>query len=250
MNALPATPALPLTLSEVPRATFDTVRLVSGLGRLIKSQPKGDGHPVLVLPGYGATDGSTTLMRYFLRKIGYAAYALEAGRNIEGLENRIRGMDDAVRFREQFVEVTSARVRDIHRLTGERVSVVGWSMGGLYAFDVSQEVPELTRRVITLGAPFGDPRGTSMFEVMRRLSGSKTPLEAQNVDGWVSKARAPKVPTHIIYSDRDGIVGSEIARLPDSPLLSVANVDSSHLGFTLNAEALREVAGALVLGSG
>lgn len=245
MTELPASPPLALALTELPRAAADAWRLVPKLRRIIREQVPGDGHPVLVLPGYGAADGSTQVLRYFLKRLGYQTFGLAAGRNVEGLDNRIQSIDDASRFRGRLVDVTIERVSKIYAETGERVSLVGWSMGGLYAFDASQQAPDLVRTVVTLGAPFGDLRGTSVFNVMRRLSGSTVPLESQDFDGWSSKACAAKVPTHVIYSHRDGIVGREVARLPTSSLLTMVQVDSSHLSFTVNAEALAAVAEAL-----
>jgi hypothetical protein len=59
-----------------------------------------DGHPVLVLPGYGAADGSTSILRFFLKRIGYKPFALALGRNVEGVDDRIQSVDDASRFRE------------------------------------------------------------------------------------------------------------------------------------------------------
>lgn len=245
MNAVPTPPPVTLALSELPRATAESLRLMSGLGRLIRDHKGGDGHPVLVLPGYGAADGSTAVLRFFVRKIGYRPFALEAGRNVEGMENRIQSVDDATRFRERLVGLTVERIREVHAMTGEPVSLIGWSMGGLYALDASRQVPDITRQVITLGSPFGDLRGTSMFTLMRRLSGSTVPIEEQDFDGWLDKAAAPAVPTSVIYSERDGIVSSAIARLPASPLTREVKVDSSHLAFALNVRALAEVAAAL-----
>jgi pimeloyl-ACP methyl ester carboxylesterase len=222
---------------------------MSGLGRLIRDHRGGDGHPVLVLPGYGAADGSTAILRFFLQRIGYRPFALEAGRNVEGIENRIRSVDDATRFRERVVDLTVERIREVHTMTGESVSLIGWSMGGLYALDASRHLPDITRQVITLGSPFGDPRGTSLFTIMRRLSGSTVPIEEQDFGGWLEKAVAPPVPTRVIYSERDGIVGTDIARLPESPLMQQVQVDSSHVGFAFNVRALREVAAALRTGT-
>jgi pimeloyl-ACP methyl ester carboxylesterase len=245
MNAIPKPPPITLALSELPRAGVESLRLLSGLGSLIRRHRGGDGHPVLVLPGYGAADGSTAGLRFFLRRIGYRPFALDAGRNVEGLENRIQSVDDATRFRERLVALTVERVREVHASTGESVSLIGWSMGGLYALDASRCLPEITRQVITLGSPFGDPRGTSLFTLMRRLSGSTVPIEEQDFDSWLGKAVAPSVPTRVIYSHRDGIVSTDIARLPASPLSREVQVDSSHLGFAFNTQALAEVAVAL-----
>ena len=213
--------------------------------RLVRQLARGDDLPVLVVPAYGASDTATAPLRYFLRQLGYTAFALEAGRNVEAVENRIRSVDDASRFRDQFVEVVVARLQEISETTGERVTLIGWSMGGLYAFDASQRAPGITRGVITLGAPFGDLRGTSVFNLMRRLSGSSVPLEEQDFDGWSRKACAPAVPTTVIYSRRDGIVGEDIARLPESEMLQSVPVDSSHLGLSFNTEVLAQIARAL-----
>ncbi len=245
MNHPPTPPSLGLALSEIPRAAGDGLKLISGLNGLVRKHQGGNNHPVLVLPGYGAADGSTVLMRHFLGRIGYQPYALAAGRNVEGMDDRIRSVDDATRFRERLVEVAVSRVRDIYKETREPISLIGWSMGGLYALDASKILPEITRNVITLGSPFGDLRGTSLFNVMRRLSGSEVPIESQDFASWLVKASAPSVPTCVIYSESDGIVGRDIAQLPDSPLTKHVRVKSSHLGFSLNIEALGAVATAL-----
>lgn len=245
MEAIPTPPSLLLALSEAPRAARDAWRLVPGMRRLVRELDRGDGHPVLVVPGYGASDGATGPLRYFLNRLGYTAFALEAGRNVEGAGNRIRSVDDASRFRDRLVDIVVERVRGISESTAEPVTLIGWSMGGLYAFDASQRLPEFTRGVITMGAPFGDLRGTSVFNLMRRLSGSAVPLEEQDFEGWLQKACAPVVPTTVIYSDRDGIVGEEIAGLPESELLQSVRVDSGHLGFSFNTDVLGQIARVL-----
>ena len=76
--------------------------------------------------------------------------------------------------------------------------MVGWSMGGLYALDASKSVPEFVRKVVTLGSPFGDPRGTNLFTPMGRLSGSTVPLEEQNFAAWLETAKAGEVPTKVL----------------------------------------------------
>ena len=80
---------------------------------------------------------------------------------------------------------------------------------------------------------------------MQRLSGSKVPLETQDFSGWMQKAASPSVPTRVIYSERDGIVAREIARLPESAQTQHVQVDSSHLAFAINPRALGAVALAL-----
>jgi pimeloyl-ACP methyl ester carboxylesterase len=136
---------------------------------------------------------------------------------------------------------------------GEPISLVGWSMGGLFAFDAAQQVPAAVRGVVTLGSPFGDPRGTAMWNLMRRLSGSDVPVEEQDFSTWLaphpSATEADRVPTTIVYSARDGIVGTEVARMQgvraDDDRVRYRQVESSHLGFTVNLEVFRTLAEVL-----
>jgi pimeloyl-ACP methyl ester carboxylesterase len=234
-----------LALTELPRAAIEGLRATRELRGLIREHRGGDGHPVLVLPGYGGADGSTALLRYFLGQIGYRVFALELGRNVEDSDSRIKSVDDATRFRQQMVEAVLERIRDIHTRTGEKLSLVGWSMGGLYALDAARELPAATRQVVTLGSPFGDPRGTSLFNLMRRLSGSKVPVASQDFQGWLARGVAPAVPTKVIYSPRDGIVGTDIASLPASEHVAYEAIDSSHVAFAINPSALAAVARTL-----
>jgi pimeloyl-ACP methyl ester carboxylesterase len=246
---LPARPLLVDTLSDLGRSGFETARLALRLRGLVAEAPRGDGHLVLTLPGYGGGDASMSLLRLFLRRIGYAPVALGLGVNVESAERTIRSVDDALAFRARMVERVVERIREIHRTTGERVSLVGWSLGGLYAYDAAREAPECVRGVITLGAPYGDPRGTSLFSLLRWLSGSDVPIETQDFAGWIARS-APgpgAIPIRVLYSPRDGIVSPEIARPPDHPSIECIAVDSSHIGFCTNLEALREIARQLPL---
>lgn len=243
----PAPPALIDTLTEPLRAGLEATRLARDFGRLVRHAPRGDTHPVLVLPGYGASDGGTRLLRTFLSTLGYETPAPSLGRNVDRGELRIRSVEDAAVFRRAQVDRVVERVRDLASETGERVSVVGWSMGGLFALDTSQRIPELVRSAVTLGSPFGDPRGTSMFNLMRVLSRSRVPVEEQDFGPWLAgrTLSTQSVPITVIRSDRDGIVGRSIAALPRARCVRDVRVDSSHLGFAANPDVFFEVAQAL-----
>ncbi len=240
----PPRPLLVDTLSELGRSGLETARLAVQLRGLVADAPRGDGHPVLTLPGYGGGDASMSVLRRFLARIGYTPMRLGLGVNAESAERRIRSIDDALEFRARMVARVGERIREIHENTGETVSLVGWSLGGLHAFDAAREAPDRVRRVITLGAPFGDPRGTSLFSLLRWLSGSQVPIESQDFAGWLARSAPGRgsVPIRILYSPRDGIVSPAIARPPDHPSIECIAVDSSHIGFCLNIEALREIA--------
>ena len=243
MNITPEPPAFSLLATEFVRSGAETSRLFFGMRTLLADAETGDGHPVLTVPGYGGDDGSMATLRYVLRRLGYRAYALRLGRNYEGRANRIQSMEDAADFRAEMTEGVVDRVREIHRRRGEKVSLVGWSMGGLYAFDAANRVPELTRMVVTLGSPYGDPRGTSLFGLLRWLNGGSRPVEEQDFGRWTDggEVRGHDVPDRVLYSERDGVVSSEIAKPWGSDSLECIEVDSSHIGFAMNPLAIREV---------
>ena len=127
-----------LALTELPRALAElgTLPLASGW---LATAPRGDGHPVLVLPGFIASDTSTAILRRYLKRMGYDAHAWELGRNL--------GPKAIGREGEKLV----ARLRAIHELTGQKVSLVGWSLGGVMARLVARRAPEAVRQVISLG---------------------------------------------------------------------------------------------------
>lgn len=237
-------PSYPLLASELPRSGFETARTLFELRQLVKDAPRGDNQPVLTIPGYGGGDATLLILRYYLEKIGYRPYALGLGINYESANERIKRVEDAVAFRKKMVEKVIDRAAAIHRETGEPVSLIGWSMGGLYAFDVAQEQPDIIRQVITLAAPYGDPRGTSMFKLLRFINRSVVPLEEQDFDSWNNRRQLQhdKVPVHVLFSNRDGIVSPAIAKLDEHPAVQHHEIDSSHTGFTVNPEALRKIA--------
>src|SRR5881275_1272154 len=114
---------------------------------LLSLAPKGDGHPVLVLPGLVASDVSTRPLRGFLRNHAYAAHGWKLGRN----QGYLRGLE------QQIID----RIHDLRGRYGPKVSLVGWSLGGIFARQVAKLVPDDIRTVITLGSPFsGNPRAS------------------------------------------------------------------------------------------
>src|ERR1700757_4559962 len=127
---------------------------------LLSLAPHGDGHPVLVLPGLVASDMSTRPLRAFLNNRGYVASGWREGRKF--------GLRDGVR--EAMVDL----VEELNDSHGRKVSLVGWSLGGLYARQLAKMMPERVRAVITLGSPFGSgPRSTNAWRVYEMASGRR-----------------------------------------------------------------------------
>ena len=185
------------TLSPPSRTLmFLEGRAISELGAflgalpLLSLAPKGDGHPVLVLPGLVASDTSTRPLRSFLKSRGYAVSGWRQGRNL-GLRHGVQhAMVDLVQ-----------ELNDTH---GRKVSLVGWSLGGLYARQLAKMMPERVRSVITLGSPFAaGPKATNAWRVYEMASGRRADEEDPRFGG--SLAGTPPVPTTAIFSRTDGI---------------------------------------------
>ena len=175
------------TLSPPSRTLmFLEGRAISELGAflgalpLLSLAPRGDGHPVLVLPGLVASDTSTRPLRSFLKSRGYAVSGWRQGRNL-GLRHGVQNaMVDLVH-----------ELNDTH---GRKVSLVGWSLGGLYARQLAKMMPERVRSVITLGSPFASgPKATNAWRVYEMASGRRADEEDTRFGGALSGT--PPVPT-------------------------------------------------------
>ena len=157
----------------------------------LAAAPRGDGHPVLVLPGLLASDFSTQPLRSFLKAQGYAVHGWKQGRNL-GLRPGVEP---------DMLE----RVEELYdRHGGRKLSLVGWSLGGIYARQLAKLLPDKVRSVISLGSPFaGSPKATNAWKVYEFASGQSV----EDRDGHIAGplAEPPPVPTTSIFSRSDGI---------------------------------------------
>jgi pimeloyl-ACP methyl ester carboxylesterase len=181
-------PGLGLLLAEM-RAIFEFNASLL-MSPLLMRAPRGDGHPVLALPGFLASDLSMAPMRRYLTELGYDAHAWQMGRNLGGISRMRSALRD--------------RLAEIHANSGRKVSIIGWSLGGAYARDLALNAPELVRYVVTLGSPFAnDVRATNATRLYEALSG-----EAVGDDPELLKALSGdlQVPATSILSRADGVV--------------------------------------------
>lgn len=187
--------------------------------------PRGDGHPVLVLPGFMASDASTRPMRTLLKRLGYEARGWKLGRNL--------GAPPAVR------DAMRARLTELHRRSGCKVSVIGWSLGGVYARELARGAPDMVRQVITLGSPFnGHPTANHADALFRRLNPG-TPVDWE---GFRRRRVPPSVPTTSIYSRSDGIVAWQCSLEEPAPHTENIEVRGSHCGLGVNPQVLKIIA--------
>ncbi|MBK1723210.1 esterase/lipase family protein [Thiocystis violacea] len=190
--------------------------------------PTGDGHPVLVLPRLLGCDLSTQPLRHYLSTLGYAASPWELGVNLGPRQGVLR---DCL-----------ARLAHLHAEHGRAVSLIGWSLGGLYAREMAKEAPDLVRQVITLGSPFtGHQTPADLWAMYEAATGD--PMGLPERHGPLDAA--PPVPTTSIYSRTDGIVPWNCSLEREGPQTENIEVHSSHLGLASNPLSLFAVADRL-----
>ena len=229
------------TLSPPSRTLmFLEGRAISELGAflgalpLLSLAPKGDGHPVLVLPGLVASDTSTRPLRGFLKSRGYAVSGWRQGRNL-GLRHGVQNaMVDLVQ-----------ELNDTH---GRKVSLVGWSLGGLYARQLAKMLPDRVRGVITLGSPFAaGPKATNAWRVYEMASGHSADEEDAR---FGELAGTPPVPTTAIFSRTDGICAWQGCMEQTTATSESIEVESSHCGMGHHPAVVYAVADRLAQAEG
>jgi len=226
-------PSEALYLTEPLRAGLE-------LGTLHLAEPwlnslrGGDGHPVLVIPGFTAGDRSTSVLRNFLSSLGYLPCGWKQGVNFG--------------IRRELLEGAGELLMQLHEEYGCRVSIVGQSLGGIYARELAKHLPDAVRQVITLGSPFNDPDGAAsrVTHVYKMFNpDDETKSEQFQHEAW-QIGTAPPVPTTSIYSKFDGVCHWR-ACIQHSGHDQIENIEvvGSHTGMGVNAQALFIVADRL-----
>lgn len=183
---------------SVPLYLTEQVRTLGTFGCLLLAQPwlslapRGDGQPVIVMPGFAAGDFSTAPLRGYLRGLGYQADGWGLGLNVGPTRRVLNGL--------------RPMVEDLAQRTGQPVALVGWSLGGIFSRLVARQVPESVSQVITMGSPFRyryhEPvRGVDKINQLLGWHAPRTewPEEERNLPPL-------PVPATSIYSRLDGIV--------------------------------------------
>jgi len=213
-------PSFYLYITEVIRA-FKDYRRLSSFKKSFKNEFPADGHPVLLIPGFMSSDVSTLPLRRFIKKLGYVAYGWEMERNIGRVEK---------------LDLLLSRIEKLHEKHQQKVSLIGWSLGGVYARQLAKAKPELVRQVITLGSPFSgltEPNNASwLFPLLH--DGKK--VEELKSD-WLIDIPAPApVPTTAIYTKEDGIVSWRVCMEQKVDAIHQnIQVNGSHIGLGVNS---------------
>jgi pimeloyl-ACP methyl ester carboxylesterase len=224
-------PSKLLSLFEAPRALAEASMLLP-THRLLKKLPGGDGHSVMTLPGFLAGDTSTRVLRRYLKLWGYRPHPWRLGRNF-GL-NRRNNLEDQL----------EQRLIALHRRHQAKVSLIGWSLGGVFARELARKHPDKVRGVITLGSPLGNPRATNVWRLYEFVSNTR--IEDADIAERIASMRTPiPVPATAIFSKTDSIVAWQIAQEPRSEQTESIKVLGSHLGLGFNPMVLYVIADRL-----
>lgn len=221
--------------------SFEAIRALYeyGLGTILNFplqviSPKGDGHPVVVIPGLGTADASTHYVRTFLSKLEYKCYTWGQGRNLGPRD----GFDTLLNHLVDHIEKIS------NLYDGQKVSVIGWSLGGIYAREIAKMRPDLVRQVITLGTPFkNESAGTNvgfLYELLSKDKSHKNPEVIKRL------SIPPRVPFTSMYSKTDGVVHWHSSLEAESPISENIEIPgASHLGLGHNPISIYIIADRL-----
>lgn len=189
--------------------------------------PRGRGERVLVWPGFGAGNASTTTLRAYLRYLGYRVEGWSQGTN----SGDVLGLLD-------LLKEDLERRRDL-----EPVTLVGWSLGGYLAREVARDCPNRVQQVVTLGSPVvGGPKYTAVAGAFERFGTSVDEIE-RLVD---ARYDVPlKTPVTAIYSRSDGVVSWQACIDERSPNVEHVEVRASHVGLGFSPQVYRIIAGKL-----
>ncbi len=196
--------------------------------------PRGDGHSVLVLPPFLADDLSTAVLRTFVCMRGYAAHGWRLGRNLHRTARIVEGLP--------------RRLHQLYEQSGRKVSLIGWSAGGMQARDLAREYPDLVRQVICLGTPFRHRDGDRTHaEPLARLF--LNPADQVPYPGGRRLAEEDKppltVPNTAIYSRSDGVAAWQLCLNSDGPNCENIEVRGGHTGLSHNVAAFVAIADRL-----
>ena len=223
-------PPLALFLAEGLRSAQEANATILA-SPLLAALPRGDGSPVLVLPGLLTGDVNTSALRWWLSRAGNDAHTWQLGLNVGPVRRVEQGL--------------SRRLLQLAESSGQKVSVVGWSLGGLYARSLARRHPEAVRQVLTLGSPFRqrtDHRSPAngIYRALAKWHVSESDLVV-----FEASHEPVPVPATAIYSRSDGVASWQNCIDVVSPTCENIRVRASHFGLPVNASVVYALADRL-----
>lgn len=196
-------------LADIPAIVTAPFRGAAEIGKLAA------GEPVLVLPGFLADDKATSVLRHTFEAAGFATFGWERGFNLG-----IRG---------DLVDKLIERLRAVSAAAGgQKVILIGWSLGGLYAREIGHKAPDLIRMIVTLGSPFsGDLHANHAWRIYQAINDHTVTNLPIPVD-FINK---PPVRTIAVWSPLDGVVTPETSKGSPEQSDEQVEMNVTHMGF-------------------
>jgi pimeloyl-ACP methyl ester carboxylesterase len=193
----------------------------------LRDLPRGDGHAVMLIPGFGVTDGMLRPLATAIEQLGYSVHGWGEGRNL-GMRPRIK-------------QNLAQRLNALYERHDGPVSLIGWSLGGVFARELARAQPALVRRVFTLGSPINGHPAANNMNTLFRLANRGKPVKL-DMEGFQRRKLAPPVPCTAVYSKTDGIVAWRACL--EEPAKNTENVEvtGSHFSLPFNVQVVRVVA--------
>lgn len=217
------------TASEGIRTLSEWAGLQASWRWIRISTPDGDGHPVLLLPGFLTGDMTTAPLRECLDEKGYKTYTWNGGINL--------GLNDHI------AEHLHSLIQKIFEENkGQKITLIGHSLGGVFARELAREYPEMIRSVITLGTPFG-AAAEATPQLLRKIYEFLNPGSdhLNDKDLQLRGLTPPPVPTTSVFSKSDGIVDWQASLNPKAMKAENIEVISSHIGMIVNPLAIAAI---------
>lgn len=198
----------------------------------IPKRIEGNGHPVLLIPPYLGDDYSTSFVRRYLKSLGFTTYKWEMGFNM---------------VKSHYIPRLEEKLDDIYRVHGEKVSIVGWSGGGIFAKIMANRHPNQVEQIVTIGSPIWGVMDmkTPVYGILEFFRGSS--LKERNKRFLEELEPIPSVPLTCIYTKTDGLVPWKHCMEAESYRDTIKNIEvfGSHSGLGANASVLMITANAL-----
>jgi pimeloyl-ACP methyl ester carboxylesterase len=230
----------PSTLSSLLESRiFLELALLPASLPLLMQAPPGDGHPVLLVPGFMAGESTLVALKVFLQNKGYDVHTWGLGRNVG--------------FRSKHANALPQKIRYLHHTTGRKVSLVGWSLGGVFSMYGAQSTVECVRSIVTLGSPVSvdmvgnqsPPTLKALYRLVSHRLGASAHLMQPRAKA-MREHRRLAIPTSCLYSLTDGVVPPQEATIDGDPAMHEnIRVPGCHIGLGFNGIVLAIIADRL-----
>lgn len=223
-------PSIFYHLAEGFRAIWESFKA----RKFIKSfspEKKGNGKHVLVLPGLMGVDRLTKKLRTFINNIGYQAHPWGLGRNLGDTTTYLPKLE--------------AKIDKLYQDRGEKIVLIGWSLGGIYARELAKLHPEKIEQVITLCSPFKIKHEKNYGEFIMNLTAKIKKFKPNPPELLANMGNPPPMPVTALYTKTDGIVPWEVCLENETDIHKNIELKCGHIAVIYHDEAMKIIADKL-----